>query len=223
MTTVTPIHHPHPQLLSAQASGALSPAVNRIIAAHAALCPHCRTTLNRLETVGGALLDDQPVAPLDDGALEKALAAISTPPVAVQPPALPQELSALPLPLRDIISAGIGKATWQSVGTGLRCLELELPTASAGESFQVFRIEPGSGPPRHTHGGQEFTLVLTGAFKDETGLYRRGDIAIGNESITHRPIAEPGEVCFALAVSTAPIKFKGPLGLLQRVLNLGRG
>ena len=223
MSTATPSHHPTQQLLSAHASGALSPAVNRIIAAHASLCLHCRNTLNRLEAVGGALLEDQPVDDLDDGALEKALSAISMLPLPLQSSVFPQELSALPAQLREIISAAIGKATWQSAGPGLKCLELDLPATAKGESFQVFRIESGSGPPRHTHGGQEFTLVLTGAFKDETGLYRRGDIAIGNETITHRPVAEPGEVCFALAVTTAPIKFKGPLGLLQRVLNLGRG
>jgi len=219
---MTPNHHPNAQLLSAHAGGSLSPAVNRIIAAHAALCPHCRSTVNRLEALGGAILEDETAEELASGALEMALAAIAAEGPALRQRGLPDDLKPLPPEVHEFVSPAIGKAVWQSGGPGLKILELELPSASSGESFQVLRIEPGYGPPRHTHGGQEFTLVLTGAFKDETGLYRRGDIAIGNEAITHRPIAEPGEVCFALAVTTAPIKFKGPLGLLQRVFNLGR-
>ena len=218
---MTPLHHPNAQLLSAHASGALSPAVSRIIAAHAALCPHCRLTVNRLEAVGGVILEDETADELAPGALDAALTAIGAE-SAARMHGLPEDLKSLPTEVHEIVASAIGKAAWRSGGAGLKILELDLPPASNGESFQVLRIEPGYGPPRHTHGGQEFTLVLTGAFKDETGLYRRGDLEIGNETVTHRPIAEPGEVCFALAVTTAPIKFKGPLGLLQRVLNLGR-
>ena len=217
---MTPIHHPNPALLTAAAAGALSPAVSRILEAHASLCPHCRALMHNVETVGGANLAAGDGVDLQPGALDKALAALET--LSQTQATLPDTLAALPNEVREVVAPAVGSTAWYSGGPGLRILDLKLPETAVGETFQVFRIEPGYGPPKHTHGGQEFTLVLTGAFKDETGLYAKGDIAIGDESLTHRPIAEPGEVCFALAVTTAPLKFTGPLGVLQRVFNFGR-
>ena len=215
-----PTHHPSAALLTAAATGALSPAVSRILSAHATLCAHCRTIMHDVETIGGSELAIDGGVDVDPGALDTVLAAIDAQPQS--PPAFPQALASIPAEVRDIVGSAFGGAAWYPGGPGLKILDLKLPETAAGETFQVFRIEPGYGPPKHTHGGQEFTLVLTGAFKDETGLYAAGDIAIGDESVTHRPIAQPGEVCFALAVTTAPLKFTGPLGVLQRVLNFGR-
>lgn len=215
---MTPSRHPDPSLLTAVATGALTPAVTRIVTAHAALCAHCRALMHNVEAVAGVALDDEASADLAPDALDRALSHLGP---QEAPARLPDMLAELPDAVSEIVAPSLG-GSWYSGGAGLKILDLTLPATAAGETFQLFRIEPGSGPPKHTHGGQEFTLVLTGAFKDETGLYRAGDIAIGDASVTHRPIAEPGEVCFALAVTTAPLKFKGPLGLLQRVLNLGR-
>lgn len=219
MTAFAPTHHPNAPLLSAAASGALSPAISRILAAHAALCACCRTLMGRFEMVGGAALESEDDDELSPGALERALAAINKKIPEVR---LPEALSMLPNEIHGLIAESLGKSSWRRAARGLKILDLDLPPTAKGETFRLFRIEPGSGPPLHTHGGKEFTLVLTGAFKDETGVYRPGDIEFGDESMTHRPIAEPGEVCYALAVTTAPLKFKGPLGLLQRVFNFGR-
>jgi putative transcriptional regulator len=215
---MNPSHHPDPSLLTAAATGALTPAVSRILSAHAALCPHCRVIMHDVETVAGAALDGEVSVDLAAEALDRALANLGAQETHVR---LPDMLAVLPAGVNEIVAPALG-GTWYSGGVGLKILDLKLPSAAVGENFQLFRIEPGSGPPKHTHGGQEFTLVLTGAFKDETGLYRAGDIAIGDASVTHRPIAEPGEVCFALAVTTAPLKFTGPLGVLQRMFNLAR-
>ncbi len=215
---MTPSHHPDPALLTAAATGALTPAVSRILNAHAALCPHCRAVMHDVETVAGAALDDETNADVAPDALDRALANLGPQEGRAR---LPDALAVLPDEVNEIVAPALG-GTWYSGGVGLKILDLKLPATADGETFQLFRIEPGSGPPKHSHGGQEFTLVLTGAFKDETGLYRAGDIAIGDASVTHRPVAEPGEVCFALAVTTAPLKFTGPLGVLQRMFNLGR-
>jgi putative transcriptional regulator len=215
---MTPSHHPNPSLLTAAAAGALTPAVSRILNAHAALCPHCRALMHNIETIAGDALDGEAHEDVAPDALDRALAALGPQDGRAR---WPDMLASLPDEVNEIVTPALGGA-WYTGGVGLKILDLKLPVTAAGETFQLFRIEPGSGPPQHTHGGQEFTLVLTGAFKDETGLYRAGDIAIGDPSVTHRPIAEPGEVCYALAVTTAPLKFTGPLGVLQRIINLGR-
>lgn len=219
--TELPSHHPNAALLHAAANGQLSPAVSRIVEAHARLCARCGAIMRSVESVGGAELERDDGVDLAPASLDRALAAIGVEPQ-IASPVLPETLAPIPTPVRDIVAAALTKAAWHTGGPGLKIMDLALPPTAAGETFQLFRIEPGAGPPRHTHGGQEFTLVLTGAFKDETGLYRAGDIAIGDAAVTHRPVAEPGEVCYALAVTTAPLKFKGPLGILQRALNLGR-
>jgi putative transcriptional regulator len=204
--------------LTAAATGALTPAVSRILNAHAALCPHCRALMHNIETIAGDALDGEAHEDVAPDALDRALAALGPQDGRAR---WPEMLASLPDEVNEIVTPALG-GSWYTGGVGLKILDLKLPVTAAGETFQLFRIEPGSGPPQHTHGGQEFTLVLTGAFKDETGLYRAGDIAIGDPSVTHRPIAEPGEVCYALAVTTAPLKFTGPLGVLQRMFNLGR-
>lgn len=218
--TASPFHHPNAALLQAAAAGQLSPAVSRIIDAHARLCSRCDAMMSKVEAVTATAFEDEAGEALAADALERALASLDAP--SPREPALHDTLSALPQEVHDVVAPAQGKIAWYTGGPGLKILDLALPATAKGETFQVFRIEPGYGPPRHTHGGQEFTLVLTGAFKDETGVYKAGDIAIGDESVTHRPVAEPGEVCYALAVTTAPLKFKGPLGVLQRVLNFGR-
>jgi RNA polymerase sigma-70 factor (ECF subfamily) len=51
----------------------------------------------------------------------------------------------------------------------------------------------------------------------------KGDLAINDARDGHRPVAESGEGCIALAVAAAPLRSTVPLGLFQRVINLGRG
>ncbi|MEM6850922.1 MAG: cupin domain-containing protein, partial [Pseudomonadota bacterium] len=82
----------------------------------------------------------------------------------------------------------------------------------------LLRIQPGFGAPRHTHEGAEITLVVRGAFSDETGRYGPGDVSIASQAVTHRPIAEEGETCYALSVTDAPLAFTGALGWLQRAV-----
>jgi putative transcriptional regulator len=55
----------------------------------------------------------------------------------------------------------------------------------------------------------ELTLVLQGAFQDEDGYYGRGDIEIASQDVYHTPVADISEDCICLAVTDAPLKFKG--------------
>ena len=44
-------------------------------------------------------------------------------------------------------------------------------------------MEPGASVPIHSHGGKEYTLVLSGSFCDEYGNYSKGDIQINDQKI----------------------------------------
>lgn len=60
------------------------------------------------------------------------------------------------------------------------------------------------------------TLVLHGAFADETACFQRGDIEIADEDVEHQPIAQPGQDCICLAVTDGPLKFRAILPRLAQ-------
>lgn len=80
-----------------------------------------------------------------------------------------------------------------------------------GVDARLFRFAPGAAIPRHDHGGEEMTLVLTGGFADEQGVYHRGDVAIGRAGDAHTPMGLPGEPCICFAVSVGGYRFRNPL------------
>ena len=80
---------------------------------------------------------------------------------------------------------------WRTVGRGIR--DLKLAGDEHGFQSSLIRIRPGEAVPQHTHHGNELTLVLKGAFTDETGL-SRGDVAFATSDIDHQPVAEADEV-----------------------------
>lgn len=125
------------------------------------------------------------------------------------------ELTLLPDPIREAVySAMEGGGRWLFSGPGLR--RLEIPTGGEGKTL-LLRIEPGAGVGRHDHNGDEYTLVLTGSFHDGHAHYRPGDINIGRAGFVHQPVADAGEVCYALGVEFGGAKFDGLLGLVQRL------
>ncbi len=207
-------------------SGSLEPSLALFVSAYAAMRADAADDLADLETAGGVLLEAETPAPLSDDALSRALDAIDAiencadvEGVSRARRAIRQasgylvELGALPEVVRNAAYAALETTPWKFAGPGVRILPLGLPGKAKAE---LLRIEPGHGAPRHGHLGCELTLVLTGAFLDEHGRFGPGDVSIAGADLEHRPIAEPGPVCYALAVTDAPLAFKGLLGVFQR-------
>ena len=125
------------------------------------------------------------------------------------------ELLDLPDPIREAVYGVLENGgRWLFSGPGLR--RLEIPTGGEGKTL-LLRIEPGAGVGRHDHLGDEYTLVLTGAFHDGHERFGPGDVNIGRSGFTHQPVAAPGPVCYALGVEFGGAKFDGLLGLVQRL------
>ena len=51
--------------------------------------------------------------------------------------------------------------------------------------------------------------MLKGGFSDVTGSYAPGDLQMMEGDMRHNPVADPGEDCINLAVTTGPLKFEG--------------
>jgi putative transcriptional regulator len=209
------------RLTSAYAAAALSPALALLVETQAALCPEVARDIATADAAGGAFLEADASIALAPEALENTFARIAAldaerhaTSVLVGPHA--DELASLPQPLRLHAGRALAQSGWRFAAPGIRSLQLDVPGDSKAE---ILRIEPGAAAPEHAHEGEEFTLVLTGAFHDSRGVYRVGDIAHADPSVTHRPTGDPGPICYSLAVTDAPLRFKGALGLVQKIWN----
>lgn len=210
------------RLSAAYASGRLDSAMRLLVETQAALRQDAADDLALAEALSGAFLEQECAAPISSALLENTFARIANEPAeaevsrtaARKAGAVIDEILALPASVQDHALTAIGRGGWTFAGPGIRSLPLYLGEAAKAE---ILRIEPGWGAPRHSHQGGEYTLVMTGAFTDERGRYDVGDIAVAGPGLTHRPIAAQGEVCYALAVTEAPLEFTGALGLIQKL------
>lgn len=197
------------ELLLDYAAGALAQGPALAVALHVALDPAARRALQRLDVIGGALMEGEAEAALDDAALERTLARLDS--IAVEPrPASPAPRPGFewaPPPLARHIGAD---ARWRSVLGGFEEIRLRLP----GDSHRVslLRLRPGRGLPLHRHVGAEYTVVLQGGYTNSTGNYGVGDFAVGPGPEQHEPIADPGPPCIALIVVEKPVVLTGPIG-----------
>jgi putative transcriptional regulator len=202
--------HPAPEeLLLDYAAGALPEGPALAVALHVALDPAARAAVDQLNAVGGALIDREPAAALDDGALENVLARLDG--IAVEPrreaPHPRPGFEWVPAPLLPYLKPG---TDWRRILGKFD--EIRLDVTGAFHRVSLLRLEPGRGLPEHKHTGYEYTVVLQGGYTDNTGSYGVGDFAVGPGSERHEPIADPGEPCIALIVVEDPIVLTGPWG-----------
>ena len=216
-----PHHHPSEEMLLGYATGSMSEPLALLVATHLALCPQCRHEVAAYEMLGGEELEDQTPTLLSSDSLVRVLDRLDMPeaPARVPPPrpAVEGDLR-LPQPLRDYVGGSLDSLDWhQRGGIGEASF---LPEHNSFKT-RLMRIRPKTAIPEHSHHGSEYTLVLTGGFSDHTGHFLRGDVAIADPAVQHRPVADPGEDCVCLAVTDAPLRFTGPITrllspLLQR-------
>lgn len=195
-------------LLLAHAGGKLAEPVALLVATHLSLSPQSRRRYARFEALGGAFLDRLPPEELDEDGLRRTLARLDgAPPEAPRPPSAHR----LPAPLCDYVPDDLDRLVWRGYGPAS---EAELVLDAPGYRTRLIRLKAGKAVPRHSHEGRELTLVLEGAFHDLSGRYARGDVAIADDHVDHRPVAEPGGDCLCLAVTDAPLRLTGRFGRL---------
>jgi len=200
-----PNHHPDESLLIEYAAGSLSEAKSLLVATHLTLCTSCRKAVHDGEVVGGALLRGSEFLV---GAGDPREPTTAETPHHVVHVAVAD--SPLPNPLRDYVGKPLTDISWTPLWRGL----CEYPLPQFGAGVRLLSIPGGGRMPRHTHEGEELTLVLKGAFSDSTGHYARGDVATADASIHHRPHADAGEICICFAVEDGPLHLSGWTGRL---------
>jgi putative transcriptional regulator len=207
---VGPVHHPSEERLLDYAAGASPEPVALLVATHLALCPGCRHAIAEFEAVGGALLEELPPEPVSDDSFARLLARLDRPAPAEPGAPLTSGETILPQPLREYVGS-LDRVAWRRFGP---IAEVRLLTGFGKLTTRLVRIRPGTAMPRHTHAGNELSLVLQGGVSDVTGHYLRGDVLEADSAVEHRPVADRDEECLCLAVTDAPVRLTGWLGRL---------
>jgi len=207
-------HHPSDALLLTYASGAADEAVSLIVATHMSYCSLCRLRGRKLEAIGGALLEDLPPAALARDAREAVMAKLDSAqpyerPVVSSGAALKDHRT--PAVLRPYIGGDLARVRWRRMGPRLSYVPLFRRGAVAA---RLLRGVPGAGSGLHSHQGLELTLVLQGGYTDVTGNYGPGDLQVMEDGMRHNPVADPGEDCINLAVTTGRLTFDS---LMQKI------
>lgn len=195
-------------LLAEYAAGSLPRPLHALIAAHLDLKPDSERFVADLEALGGAELARQKPAPLSrhEAMLEAIFGADDSPDLGLE---AREEDPVFTPALRRYLGIGSADVAWRTVLPGVK----DYVIADAdGVEAKLYWIKAGRKMPSHTHDGQEVTIVLKGGFTDVSGHYRRGDIAIADDEVDHRPVADHDEDCICFAVIDAPLRLTGPVG-----------
>jgi putative transcriptional regulator len=201
-------HHLTPGILMAYSAGTLPEAFNLMVATHLSICDTCRAEAESYDALGGAVLDETAgtEAEMDICALEATLSLIAGGAVSEIETPKPKRCDVLPAPLQAYVGGTLDDIKWKSVGMGVK--QAILKTSSQASARLLF-IPAGAAMPDHGHNGVEMTMVLKGAFQDEDGYFARGDVEIADSDLNHTPVADIHEDCICLAVTDAPLRFKG--------------
>ena len=203
MTTIR--HHPDSATLMSFAAGALAEPLSAACSVHVSMCAQCRGELRDMELVGAALLGST-----------------SAPGARVRAPARPPEpmiaeralktaggiLDALPAPLANRYGLALDQIPWKRLAPGVWQHCLELSPGAQGELYFI-KLAPGCRLPLHGHTGAELTVVLTGAFTDASGEFKRGDMQDIDNSVEHQPLGDREEGCICLVAAEGPYLLKG--------------
>lgn len=214
------VHQTSEELLLRYAAGQLRPAPALVVASHLAMSASSRRFAATLESIGGALLDGEPVAEVSAGLFERTLARLDAPvrPAGLAPTRSHEMLNmdvAIPGPLAR---RSIGR--WKWLGPGMRYARVEMPE-DTDHNLVLLRVPAGRALPEHSHSGEEVTLVLKGSFHDEVGRYGVGDLIHEDEETDHTPVVDPDGECICLAAIEGPMKIKSWLGrMVQPFLGL---
>ena len=207
-------------LLRRYAAGRLRPAPALVVASHLAMSPSSRRFAAGLESVGGALLDQEPMAELSAGLFERTLAQLDIP---VRPSGLPPARSHEALDMGIAIPAPLARRSigpWKWLGPGMRFARVDMPE-DPDHNLILLRVPAGRALPEHSHSGEEVTLVLKGAFHDEAGRYGAGDLILEDEETDHTPMVDGEGECICLAAIEGPMKIRNWLGrMVQPFLGL---
>lgn len=211
-------HHLTDALLMGYSAGCLPEAFNLVVATHVSLCDECRARLLEFDCLGGEILENAGTAELAESSLAATMALIADSAWEPRPVRRAPAGGVFPAPLRDYVGGDLDKVRWRRIGGGV---SQSIIRTAGSATVRLLRIPGGVAVPDHGHRGLELTLVLQGAFRDESARFGVGDVQVADEAMVHEPVAEPGPDCICLAATEAPLRFNSFVPrVAQRVMRI---
>lgn len=205
-------------LLLQYSAGTLDTPMSILVASYLTLEPEARKKLGFADSLNASIIDSVEPVGMSEDSVQSLMDAIEDETVIEL---VAEELEPvngyvscsdidLPLPLRRALNSDVERLKWSFSYPGVKSSKINAEESSS--DIRLLKIQPGKSAPRHAHEGIEATLVLRGAFIDGGEVYSRGDLAIADGKVEHRPKAVGDEVCLCLAVTTGSLKFKDRFG-----------
>jgi putative transcriptional regulator len=213
-------HHLDTATVMAYAAGTLGEALSFAAAAHLAWCPVCRAAARRAEQLGGEIVADLAETPVSADCRASTLSRLDQATLHRFPkPSAPRKET--PAPLDQLLDGkALDQLGWKKKAPGVEMFDLPLSPSVRGKLL-LMRIAAGRSVPEHGHGGEEITLILSGAYRDRLGRFAAGDVADLGEDVEHQPVVEAGEPCICLVATEAPTRFKSfAARLLQPLIGI---
>lgn len=214
-------YHPDDMTLMNYAAGSLSIPQALAVSMHLCFCHECRDLVKNFNHLGGALLETIKPASTEDDAFDSLMASLEphdhceAPKVKMDMGNTDKITQHFSNPLLRYLPTSLADLPWQRQTKEISKFDLTSLLGVNGFQVALQKINAGAKVPTHTHKGFEYTVILSGGFSDELGVYHEGDFIARDTSHRHSPTALQNEDCICLTVLNAPLKFTG----WQRIFN----
>lgn len=207
-------HHPDTLTLMEFSAGNLSEPHALCIRLHLDQCPHCRSRVDTLDSLGAVMMESQPQVGVSSDMFDAILSRIDSEPDMTETYISTQAKRMSPL--QKLLGDDLNSLPWKRQLGDVSVLDIS--ERFPGQSVQVVlqKLAAGGKAPAHTHRGSETTIVLQGAFSDQKGVFNQWDFVVLNQEDEHKPVAVGCEDCITLSVLSAPVKLTGTF---TRLLN----
>ncbi|WP_336367408.1 ChrR family anti-sigma-E factor [Marinobacter sp. C2H3] len=206
-------HHPDSLSLMEYSAGNLSEPHALCIRLHLDKCPHCRSRVDTLDSLGAVMMETQPKVSVSENMFDTILARIDQEPDANR---LVDQAANRMSPLQKLLGEDLGELPWKRQLGDVSVLDITDRFPGQREQVVLQKLAAGGKAPAHTHRGEETTIVLQGAFADQNGVFNQWDFVVLTDEDEHKPVAVGCEDCITLSVLSAPVKLTGTF---TRMLN----
>lgn len=207
-------YHPDDMTLVNYTAGSLSVPQALAVSMHLCFCHECCSHVKNLNHLGGALLEKITPASTDENAFDALMAKLephdhNNDSGKKADAAAESKISQYSNPLIRYLPNSLTELPWQHQTSNISRFDLTSLMNVKGFQIALQKIKAGAKVPKHTHKGFEYTVILSGGFSDELGVYHEGDFIARDASHKHSPTALQNEDCICLTVLNAPLKFTG--------------
>jgi len=207
-------HHPDTLTLMEFSAGNLSEPHALCIRLHLDQCPHCRSRVDTLDSLGAVMMENQPQVGVSSDMFDAILSRIDSEPDMTETYINTQAKRMSPL--QKLLGDDLDALPWKRQLGDVSVLDISERFPGQNEQVVLQKLAAGGKAPAHTHRGNETTIVLQGAFADQKGVFNQWDFVVLNQEDEHKPVAVGCEDCITLSVLSAPVKLTGTF---TRLLN----